>query len=40
LYESKKIEKYIKELDEIEVNDSKADLTPEEKIVMKILETN
>ena len=40
LYESKKIEKYIAELDEIEVNDSKADLTPEEKIVMKILETN
>ncbi len=40
LYESKKIEKYIKELDEIEVNDNKADLTPEEKIVMKILETN
>ncbi|MEO6329156.1 MAG: DNA topoisomerase IB [Ginsengibacter sp.] len=40
LYESKKIEKYIAELDELLVDDNKADLTPEEKIVMKILESN
>lgn len=37
LYESKNLEKYTAELDEIEVNDNKADLTPEEKIIMKIL---
>jgi DNA topoisomerase-1 len=40
LYESKKIEKYTKELDEILVDDNKASLTPEEKILMKILESN
>ena len=40
LYESKKLEKYIEELDEIEKNDNKSDLSPEEKIVMKILESN
>ena len=40
LYESGKLEKYIAELDEIEKNDDKADLTPEEKIVMKILNSN
>jgi DNA topoisomerase I len=40
LYESGKLEKYIAELDEIEKNDNKADLTPEEKIVMKILKSN
>ncbi|MBA2562761.1 MAG: DNA topoisomerase IB [Chitinophagaceae bacterium] len=40
LYESKKIEKYNAELDEVEANDNKADLTPEEKIIMKILESN
>lgn len=40
LYESKKIEKYIAELDELLVNDSKSDLTPEEKIVMKILKSH
>lgn len=40
LYESKKIEKYVAKLDELLVNDNKSDLTPEEKIVMKILETN
>ena len=40
LYESKKLEKYIADLDQIEKNDNKADLTPEEKVVMKILETN
>ncbi|MEO8414988.1 MAG: DNA topoisomerase IB [Ginsengibacter sp.] len=40
LYESKKLEKYISELDEVEKNDNKSDLTPEEKIVLKILESN
>ncbi|MDQ2862893.1 MAG: DNA topoisomerase IB, partial [Bacteroidota bacterium] len=40
LYESNKLEKYIKELDRIEKNDGKSDLTPEEKVVLKILEAN
>ncbi len=40
LYETKKIENYISGLDEIETNDNKADLTIEEKVVMKILESN
>ena len=40
LYESKKLEKYIEELESIEKDDSKTSLTPDEKIVMKILETN
>lgn len=40
LYESKKLEKYITELDAMEKNDNKSDLTPEEKVVLKILETN
>ncbi len=40
LYESKKLEKYIEGLDNIEKNDNKSDLTPEEKVVMKILESN
>ena len=40
LYESKELEKYTAELDQIEKNDNKTDLTPEEKVVMKILETN
>jgi DNA topoisomerase-1 len=39
LYESRKIEKYIAELDEILKDDNKAGLTAEEKIVMKILES-
>lgn len=38
LYENNSIKKYLDELDEIEVNDGKAGLTREEKIVMKILE--
>lgn len=38
LYENKSIEKYLNELDEIEVDDGKSGLTKEEKIVMKILE--
>jgi len=40
LYESGKLEKYIGELDKIEKNDGKAGLSPEEKMVMKILESN
>jgi DNA topoisomerase-1 len=39
LYESKQLEKYIRELDEIEEDDDKASLSPEEKMVMKILES-
>lgn len=37
LYESASLDTYIKQLDKIAVNDNKADLTAEEKIVMKIL---
>jgi len=37
MYEDKTLEKYFNELEKIEVNDDKADLTSEEKIVMKIL---
>jgi DNA topoisomerase-1 len=40
LYESRKIEKYTAELDDILIDDDKASLTPEEKILMKILEAN
>jgi DNA topoisomerase-1 len=40
LYESNKLEKYIEELDNIEKDDGKAGLSPEEKMVMKILESN
>ncbi len=40
LYENKEIEKHIAGLDDILVNDNKADLTAEEKAVMKILESN
>jgi len=40
LYENKKLEKYISELDKIEKDDGKASLSPEEKMVMKILESN
>jgi DNA topoisomerase-1 len=40
LYEDKTLEKYIQQLDNIEHNDNKTDLTSEEKMVMKILETN
>ena len=38
LYESNSIDKYLKELDEIEVDDGEAGLTREELIVMKILQ--
>ncbi|MEO6289401.1 MAG: DNA topoisomerase IB [Ginsengibacter sp.] len=40
LYESKGLEKYIAELDSIEKDGKKYGLTPEEKVVMKILESN
>jgi DNA topoisomerase-1 len=40
LYETKELEKYTAELDQIEKDDNKADLTPEEKVVMKILQSN
>ncbi len=40
LYESKSLEKYLQELDKIQKDDNKAGLTPEEQIVMKILEAN
>lgn len=40
LYENKSLGKYLAELDKITVNIIKADLTSEEKIVMRILENN
>jgi DNA topoisomerase-1 len=40
LYESKKLEKYFEDLDKIEKTNSKTDLSPEEKIVMTILQSN
>ncbi|MDQ2721282.1 MAG: DNA topoisomerase IB [Bacteroidota bacterium] len=40
LYESKKLEDYIKQLDKIEKDDGTTGLSPEEKVVMKILESN
>ena len=40
MYESKELEKYMNELNDILVDDQKADLTPEEKIVMNILAQN
>lgn len=39
LYENNTIKKYLDELEEIEENDGKADLTHEEKLVLKILKT-
>ncbi|MDR6515813.1 DNA topoisomerase IB [Chryseobacterium camelliae] len=39
LYENNTIKKYLDELEVIEKNDGKADLTQEEKLVLKILET-
>jgi DNA topoisomerase-1 len=38
LYENNTIKKYLDELEVIEENDGKADLTKEEKLVIKILE--
>jgi DNA topoisomerase-1 len=40
LYENKSIGKYLAELDEININDNKTDLTSVEKIVIRILENN
>jgi len=40
MYENKSLEKYFKELEEIEENDAKSDLTSDEKIIMKILQNN
>ncbi len=40
LYENKELEKYTADLDKIEKNDGKTDLSPDEKIVMKILESS
>ena len=40
LYESKGIDKYFRQLDSVEINDNKADLTADEKVIMKILEKN
>lgn len=39
MYESKTLDKYFKDLEEIAADDSYADLTSDEKIIMKILET-
>ena len=40
LYENKSLEKYYNQLDEIEKDDGKTGLTVEEKVLMKILESN
>jgi DNA topoisomerase-1 len=40
LYETKTLEKHLTQLDEIEKNDNKSDLTTEEKILMNILKSN
>ena len=40
LYENKSLEKYYSQLDEIEKDDGKAGLTAEERVLMKILESN
>ncbi|HMK03522.1 MAG TPA: hypothetical protein VK489_05000 [Ferruginibacter sp.] len=40
MYEDKSLEKYFKELEANEVNDSKADLTNDEKVIMKILQSS
>ncbi|MEP6845871.1 MAG: DNA topoisomerase IB [Panacibacter sp.] len=39
MYENKTLEKYLNELEKMEADDDKAGLTPEEKVVMKILES-
>jgi DNA topoisomerase I len=38
LYENRSLEKYFKQLEQMEANDNKAGLTPEEQVMMKILE--
>lgn len=40
LYENKSIEKYFKQLDKIEIDDNKSGLTPDEKVILKILENS
>jgi len=40
LYETKSIEKYLKDLDKLEEDDDKSGLTKEEKILMNILKSN
>lgn len=40
LYENQSLKKYFKQLDKIETDDGKADLTKEEKLIMKILSSN
>lgn len=40
LYEDRSLEKYLYQLDKIEVDDNKAGLTVEEKIIMRILATD
>lgn len=40
LYENQSLDKYFKQLDDIEKNDGQADLTQEEKLIMKILKSN
>ena len=39
LYEEKTLDKYLKHLDKIEKNDNKSGLTPEENVLMKILDS-
>jgi len=40
LYENKGLEKYMDELDQIEVDDNHSGLTASEKVLLKLLETN
>ncbi|MCW3105964.1 MAG: hypothetical protein JWQ09_470, partial [Segetibacter sp.] len=40
LYETKSLEKYLKDLDNLEQDDDKSGLTKEEKVLMNILKSN
>jgi DNA topoisomerase-1 len=40
LYENSTLDKYLKQLEKLEVDDNKSDLTSEEKLLMRILEKN
>ena len=40
LYESNAPDKYLKQLEKLEADDNKSDLTSEEKLLMRILEKN
>jgi len=40
LYESKTLQKYTSQLEELETDDNKSDLTKEEKLLMNILKSN